>query len=305
MKRINILAVSNGVGITRDVGIIKRVLESDGYDVECNHTFKFKPKHRYDLNIHLERFNPNAFQIADLNVMIPNQEWFELPWLPDVKSFDCFFTKTYFAEKIFSALNNTKFIGFTSEDCYLPVTKDPFHWVHVAGKSIQKQTEVVIRTWEKNPGFPIITIIQDPKFWRPRTTLPNVNFMIDRVPEEILKTIQNVSQVHVCPSYTEGFGHYIMEAMSVGSIVIATDGPPMNELVKEDRGVLIRHVREEPMNLSTKFVIDEKTLEEAVIKTMVMDEGKKTDMGLAARAFYEKNNAAFELNLKLAVRSLF
>mgnify|MGYP006946124963 CR=1 FL=1 len=96
MKRINILAVSNGVGITRDVDIIKRELESDGYEVECNHTYRIQPKHRYDLNIHLERFNPYTFDIADKNVMIPNQEWFEPSWSPAAKNFDVYFTKTRF-----------------------------------------------------------------------------------------------------------------------------------------------------------------------------------------------------------------
>lgn len=306
MKSVNILAVGNGVGISRDVDIIKRLLIADGYEVEANHCFKFKPYRRYDLQIHLERFNPHIFPIADVNVMIPNQEWFEKPWLGFLKNFDAFFTKTAFATKIFNDLGvKTEFIGFTSEDRYIPtVKKDPYHWVHVAGKSIQKQTEMVIRTWEKNPGFPQLTIIQDPRFWKPRTLSKNINYMIDRVSEDVLKIIQNTSVIHVCPSVTEGFGHYIMEAMSAKSIVLTTDGPPMNELVTKERGILIPSSRNEPMNLSTKFYVDEHSLAEAVIKTTIMDDGLKNDMANAAREFFLRNDAEFQVKLLNAIRSI-
>ncbi len=309
MKKINILAVANGVGISRDVDIIKRLLKEEGHDVEYNHTFRPKPfKHRHDLNIHLERFDPNNFTKADINIMIPNQEWFDKSWLPFLPAFDQFLTKTQFADKIFSSMGcKTTYIGFTSEDRLIQptVAKSPFHWVHIAGKSIQKQTEVVIRTWQKNPGFPQLTLIQDPKFWKPRTPTRNINFMVDRVPEEVLKAIQNTNMVHICPSETEGFGHYIMEAMSAKGIVLATDGEPMNELVTAERGMLIRPIRSEPMNLSTKYIVDEKSLEETVVKTMVMDEGKKIDIGNAAREFYLHNDTAFKSRFITAIRSMF
>ena len=35
-----------------------------------------------------------------------------------------------------------------------------------------------------------------------------------------LREIQNANLFHLCPSETEGFGHYIVEALSVGAIVL-------------------------------------------------------------------------------------
>jgi hypothetical protein len=78
----------------------------------------------------------------------------------------------------------------------------------------------------------------------------------------------------------------------------------MNELVTPDRGMLIKHVREESMNLSTRFIVNENTLEETVIQTMVMDEGRKADMANKAREFYLHNDAEFKKNLLVAVKNV-
>lgn len=295
MKSINILACSNGVGISRDVEIIESILKPQGYDVDVNHTYKSRLKRHYDLNIHLERFNPATFGMAHKNIMIPNQEWFEKAWLPVRNAFDVYFTKSRFADAIFSSIGcQTEFVGFTSADRYKPdIKKDSNHWIHVAGKSIQKQTDTIIRVWSKNPGFPHLTIVQDPKFWKPRPLLKNVTFMMDRVPFSVLDTMQNCYSVHVCTSSTEGFGHYIMEAMSMKGLVITTDGPPMNELVTEDRGILVKSSSQSSMHMSTKYLIDDRSLEEAVIKTMIMDDGMKSEKVSAARSFFLENDKLF------------
>ena len=306
MKTINILGVPNGVGISRDIELIKGVLLNAGYDVQTNHAFNYVPKHKVDLNIFLERFSPKLFSSGNKNVLIPNQEWFEPGWLPMLPSFDYVFVKTRFAEEVFKNLGSkTEFISFTSEDRYLPdIKKSEYHFIHVAGKSIQKQTETVIRTWSRNIGFPQLTIIRDPKFYSPRSTVRNVNFVWDRVPEDLLKVMQNSSSVHVCPSETEGFGHYIMEAMSCKSLALITKAPPMTELVAPDRGVYVDFVREEPMRLSKKFIISEDTLEKAVIDITIMDWDVRQKMGEKARAFFLDNDLFFRKRLPEAVETV-
>lgn len=303
MKSINIFAVSNGVGITRDLELIKGILEKEGYSVFVNNPFRYTPIKRYDLSIHLERFKPELFSEASKNVLIPNQEWFEQSWLQFLPAFDVVFTKSKFADDVFKKLNcKTEYISFTSENRYLPeVKKDDYHWFHCAGKSVQKQTEIVYRTWQKNPGFPQMTILQDPKFYRPRLTLKNVNYCYDRVTDEFLRTMQNTFGVHVCPSESEGFGHYINEGLSCKAIVIATNGLPMNELVTPERGVLCEFNRDEPIRLSRRYVINEDNLEKAVVKTLVLGEHERMEMREKARAFYESNDAFFRKRLVDAV----
>ncbi len=303
MKSINIFAVSNGVGITRDLELIKGILGKEGYSVLVNNPFRYTPSKRYDLSIHLERFKPELFSEASKNVLIPNQEWFEQSWLQFLPAFDAVFTKSKFADDVFKKLNcKTEYISFTSEDRYLPeVKKDDYHWFHCAGKSVQKQTEIVYRTWQKNPGFPQMTILQDPKFYRPRLTLKNVNYCYDRVTDDFLRTMQNTFGVHVCPSEAEGFGHYINEGLSCKAIVIATNGLPMNELVTPERGVLCEFNRDEPIRLSRRYVINEDNLEKAVVKTLVLGEHERLEMREKARAFYETNDAFFRKRLVDAV----
>jgi hypothetical protein len=306
MKSINIVGLPNGVGISRDIKIITDLLRPAGFDVSCTHLFRLDPTKKYDLNIFLERLTPIALATAKMNCMIPNQEWFEPDWLPLLKHFNLILAKTRYAEGIFNELGcKTDFISFTSEDRYIPeVKKDSVHWLHLVGKSVQKQTEMVLRTWQRNPGFPQLTVVQDPKFWRPRTSLRNVNYMNDRVPEEILKVMQNAYAVHVCPSETEGFGHYIMEAMSAKAVAITTDGAPMNELVTTDRGILAKPWSAEPMRLSTAYTVTEKSLEDAVIKATIMPETEIAEKGERARKFYLDNDAFFRQQFVHSIRNL-
>lgn len=306
MKTVNILAVQNGVGISRDVAIIKDILTKAGYEVDTNHIFRYEPgeKH-YDLAIHLERFQPKTFPGATKNVLIPNQEWFEPGWLPALPGFHVIFTKTHFANKVFEDMGcKTEYISFTSEDRYLPdMQKDDLHYLHIVGKSIQKQTDIVVQTWEKNPGFPPLTVVHDPRFYKPRTSARNITYIYDRLPEPLLKAYQNVCAVHVCPSETEGFGHYIMEGMSCKSIVMTTHAPPMTELVQDGMGHYVEPVGTEPMRLSIKFKISPETLERAVVESIVMSDSQRREIGEKARAFFLQNDALFRRRLVEAVEA--
>jgi hypothetical protein len=303
MKNICVFGVANGVGISRDMTLIKEVLTAAGHKVELNHPFRPNNlKTEYDMCIYLERFS-EVGSLSPINIMIPNPEWFEPGWLPAIKCFVAVFTKTKMADDVFSKLGcQTEYISFTSDDRYLPdVKKDDTHWFHIAGKSVQKQTDIVWKTWEKNPGFPQLTILQDPKFFKPRPTLRNVNFMYDRISEELLRFMQNNFSVHVCPSLTEGFGHYIMEAMSCKSLVITTNAVPMTELITTDRGILVEPVRQEKMRLSLANIISVDSLEKAVIRATIMGDVEKQKFGENARQFYKENDAIFRKNLTEAV----
>jgi hypothetical protein len=306
MKKIGIMGLPNGVGISRDIEIIAEVLRKAGHFVESHHMFRVAPeKDKYDLCIYLERMAPGTFGMGKLNVFIPNQEWFETEWLQFLPFFDKVLAKTRFAEKIFKEIGcNTEYISFTSKDRFLPeVKKDDYHWIHIAGKSIQKQTEVVIRTWERNPGFPSLSVIQDPKFFKARTTPRNVNLINDRYPDEVLQTMQNSFSVHVCPSETEGFGHYIMEALSVKALVITTDAAPMNEIITPERGLLVKPVGSRPMRLSTAYMIDEKGLEETVVKAMILTD-KRSEYGERGRQFFLDNDLIFRDLFTKAINNL-
>ena len=170
---------------------------------------------------------------------------------------------------------------------------DGLKFFHLAGKSLQKSTEIVVRTWEKNPNFPHLHIIQDPSKWKRRVTSKNVTHQYDRVDDHMLKIFQNSYGVHVCPSETEGFGHYIMEALSVGATVITTGAPPMNELVTSERGILADYVRRAPQRLATNYYVSEVTLERAVRQAIALSDETRARFRENGRRFYEENDAFF------------
>jgi glycosyltransferase involved in cell wall biosynthesis len=64
--------------------------------------------------------------------------------------------------------------------------------------------------------------------------------LLSRITDAELLYEMNAAQIHLCPSRAEGWGHYITEGLSVGALVIATDGSPMNEHVRPEHGILVR-----------------------------------------------------------------
>ena len=306
MSLITIYSVPNGVGISRDLNIITNLLKEEGYEFETQHCFMHKPTKKSKYNIFLERFNPPLLKMADTNILIPNQEWFEDSWHVFLPYFKYILTKTNFATDIFSKLKcDTRYIGFTSEDRYVSeVKKDMYNWLHIAGKSIQKQTDIVFETWVKNPGFPPLTIIQDIKHYKQRTTAKNVNLIHSRMTEDVLKSFQNSSMIHVCPSETEGFGHYIMEALSCQSVVLTTNASPMTELVQKETGLYVDVVKQERMRLSLKNIISVETLEKAVININITEEQELVEMGKRGREFYLNNDKSFKIRFKQIIKDI-
>ncbi|TDH70468.1 hypothetical protein CCR75_001565 [Bremia lactucae] len=138
----------------------------------------------------------------------------------------------------------------TSRDVYQPAIKrDWTSFLHLAGWSPFKNTRVILQAWALHPEWPhlVLRVIKaslcewieeqfGPKeSWR----LLNVDYTCGSVPAEEKDRLQNEMGLHLCPSETEGFGHYINEARSVGALIVTSNVPPMNELVDEKNGILI------------------------------------------------------------------
>ena len=87
--RINILGADNGVGLTHSTQIIQQALQAGGFTVDARNFDAPAPAQtRYDLNLFLERLNPNWFDHAAHNWLLPNQEWFLDEDLPRLKEID-------------------------------------------------------------------------------------------------------------------------------------------------------------------------------------------------------------------------
>jgi hypothetical protein len=292
-KTINIIANDNGVGLTQDVEILRAELTRLGYEVRCKNGFERTAVEHADVNIFLETGRQIDLPKAAINVLIPNPEWCGVA-LNDLEHYDIILCKTKEAERIYRELasNLVLFMGFTCMDRYQEsVLKDYHACFHLAGKSMQKGTGTVVKAWLQNPHWPHLTLVKH-KTARYENR-DNVTYLYGYLPFDELTLLQNQCGIHLCPSETEGFGHYIMEALSCGAVVVTTDGPPMNEFMMDPR-CLIGYERTRKKKHAVNYYVDLNQMESLLSNLFSLSEEELMEMGQKNREFYLENDRQFK-----------
>ncbi|MGJ8656374.1 MAG: glycosyltransferase [Akkermansiaceae bacterium] len=314
-KHINIIARSNGVGLDSDVGILKATLESAGYTVTFSHCraksllFRisklFSKTHQFDVNIFLERIFPNWIPAAKINLLIPNQERFPHRHLSRLKKINHILCKSQHAQQIFLKHHpSSHFIGFTSKDTHLPdITPDYNQFFHLAGRSTLKGTDTILKLWSQNPHWPTLNLVQHQDN-APESVPENVNLIAKYLTTEELYHLSNTCGIHLCPSLSEGWGHYIVEAMSSSSVVLTTDAPPMNELISKHRGILCPYSHSEPRHLGTNFHVDEQALQAHIENIISMSTEDKSTIANQARSWFTDNQVHFSTTLLQTLKKI-
>lgn len=297
---VNIISHSleNGAGKQVDVAIIKEELETYGHHVNlCDyHIVNEIPS--ADINIFLAQFVPQWVKKATLNWFVPNPEFCEVKE-KELKKFDLVICKTRQTEKIFAPLSREIFyLGFTSIDHFSSKKGKRFdHCLHVAGKSRMKGTSGILRTWKAHPELPNLIVLQHSTMM-PMPSLRNCRVVSERISDTDLIKLQNQSGIHLCPSKTEGFGHSIMEGMSVESVVVTIDAPPMNEFI-QDKRCLVRCSSSAKMRYATTFSLDEKDLARKINELQKLPKEELAAIGKANREEFLRRNALFKENFRL------
>jgi glycosyltransferase involved in cell wall biosynthesis len=313
MPHINIIARTNGVGLDQDVDLVHAALTAAGIEVTVSHARSipiwrglFPQKKKFDANIFLERVFPRWFGTASKNFLIPNQERFPERQLRHLKQINTVLCKSRHAEEIFSQYADTRFIGFTSEDrSSSEIKMDYQSYFHLAGRSTLKGTRTLLAVWKRHPEWPTLTVIQAADNAPPASEIPsNVNLITDYVTNEQLIEHLNKNGVHLCPSLSEGWGHYIVEAMACKAVVVTTDAPPMNELVSSQRGILIPTFQSEARHLGTNFYVDADALDTQLTALMNADSKSKALLGEHARAWFEANDQQFRTTFPATLSAL-
>lgn len=319
MKRVNIILVDNKFGLSRDASILREVLQKANFKVTVFEVGKPTLDHKiqrlstyvnrfaselinknppYDINLFLEYVIPAWFPYAHLNCLIPNQEWLRDDWRPFLNQFDYILCKTKFAQAIFDKLGcKTEFIGFTSLDRFNPQSSKNYDkFFHLAGKSAQKGTDIIINLWRRHPEWPPLTIRRN---WQEPDSMSttNIEYITHYLDDKILRDYQNSHGIHLCPSEAEGFGHLIAEAMSCRSVTITTNAPPMNELIAPDRGILVDYCLTSVQCLGINYHVDTQALEQKVNEVLGMDYLTKKSLGDKARDWYHQNDNLFRRRL--------
>lgn len=304
--KINIISLNNGVGLETDQKIIKKALERLGHSVEC-FSYWYKPKKnkipKADINIFFEALRPEKFSWAEINWFVPNPEWYgqDLKLLDEL---DLILCRTKEVKRIFKNLNKkTYFLGFTSPDCLLmDIKKDYSLLAHLAGASIQKGTETISQIWENNAQLPHLTLLYFKNVEKANIQqCQNLTWISTRLPEKDFRTLQNSYGIQLCPSETEGFGHYLSEAMSVGAVVLTTDAPPMNEFIRDPR-CLVPYTHSAPKKLGVNYYVDPIELENKIQALVNLPLKELEAIGRNNRINYLKNRVDFHERLDVLMK---
>lgn len=290
---INLIYKHTGFGLARDAEILTKELKSLGYSVRSYRANSAKSLRQADINLFLEDVNKDFFSSAKKNYLIPNPEWYctEVSLIPE---FDMILCKTLEAKRIFQQHHpNAVFMGFTSIDRYnAKVNKNFRQALHMAGRNHQKGTDSLVKAWELNPQLPGLTMYR----YQGRCDFPplyNVQLFCCFVPDAELVKIQNSHGLHLCPSETEGFGQYMMEAFSCGAIPITTNAPPMNEFVTDQR-CLASYTHTAEQRLATNYYVDPVHLGQVVANLMLLSDEELAEMGKKNRQFYLDSKRQFQ-----------
>lgn len=326
--RVHLLARDNGAGLSRDLAILARAIRDGGFELTLSAIGQGglrrqlrlaalrmrlawqslrggRERARFDVNLMDERVWTDFLPLARRNVLMPHPEWFKLEWVPRLRRLDRVFAKTRHAVPIFEAQGcRTDFVGFTSFDRLLAdVPREPTFF-HLGGRSVNKGTQALIDAWLRHPQWPALTIVQRAPMNLPTSMPPNLRLVTEYLDDAELRILQNRHQFHLCPSETEGFGHHLVEGMSVGAVILATDAPPMNEMITAERGVLAATSRSGTQQLAITYFVDAEALDGAVRRMIALDADERRAIGERARAWWEDNDRAFRQRLVAAIHDV-
>ena len=284
----HLISNDNGVGLSTDMSLLESVLTEAGYKVSRVH-WKQPTMPKCDLAVFLEMYNPNLARYAKKKIGIFNLEWFPTVWRPYLKTFDQLWAKSAEASGVFTRYGFVSHhTGFMTQDLYDPDVPRTESCLHLKGKSSLKGTEAVLEAWSSFTDLPPLTIIASEKLRVP----PNVR-VLPRIGQADLVRELNTHRIHVCPSKSEGWGHYITEGMSTGAIVITTDASPMNEHVQPDRGLLLPVRGTMPRHMAHEYHTSPVDLANAVRDAMTMHPAHRAAISMNARQHILDANKSF------------
>ena len=257
MKRTACLyTINNGVGLTADVSLIQDLL-IDEYDIDVVYTqhdiadpdqdsITLAQRHgafaNYDVGIFIQEYDIQWLDRNKVNILIANEEWLQSEKLLLLKQFDKIITKSLFAKVLLSPYNNNIInCGFISRDRYVPNIKKQEKFLHVMGKSAQKGSEHVLTSFTSTCSQLPLTVIEsrDGCTFKNLGANLNFNYIKEYISEADLNFNCNSHTTHLCPSYNEGWGHYLYEGLSCGALLYVTKLPMFLEWLDPDLVVFL------------------------------------------------------------------
>lgn len=237
MSRCRIYYWDNAAGVRRDSALIKECLDGI-YDCDI---FDFSPpvnenissldSDLIDIGIFVQNWSLHLLERNKINICIPNEEWLTERELSELKLFDYVICKSKHSQNILKQYGNTEQLYFWSKDMRDDRIFGVDTKVHFAGKSIQKNTDILLDETD-------LTIIDSTERFRGRARGNYIDYYLS---DDDLKFHLNNNNFHICPSLYEAHGHYMFEGMTCDKTIIATDLPVWTEQIDPDYIHFIEH----------------------------------------------------------------
>lgn len=210
--------------------------------------------------------------------------------------------------------NNLIYTGFTSNDIYNPqIQKDYKKFLHVVGKSPNKGTTQLVKTWNLHPEWPILTIICNNYLGVVDGIYnilngkinSNINLITTFISENELYKIMNEYGIHICISSYEGFGHTSNESRSCKAVTMYTDMPSFQDrFIDGNNGISVKSKQNGNTNQICPIYISEiQDIEYSVDRIMKMNENELKNIGNQARYDFLKDDYEFKLRLSNLIKN--
>lgn len=253
--------------------------ETQGFILDANVLHKYFPDSKIyisttelqnsNVNIFIDRVIHNSLlNTAKINIIVANQEVMltskHYEWeIKFMKRVDYVLCRTHYGKKIMKKLKDKyslKYkifnLGFTTLFPIRSVNginkRDFTTILHLAGAHEFKNTDAVIKCWLKYENLPPIIIscydnciknglqkYLTPDEFNKAKNHKNIKLITHKMDYEEIVNMKYHYAIHLCPSITEGYGHYINESRITKSVIITSDLPPMNEFINNNSGFLV------------------------------------------------------------------
>ena len=223
--RFNILTYNNGVGIVTDAILLKDLIYKN---ISEQVDIKFVGEQNLetaDVGIWIQNYNVNLLNLFKKNIFFINEEWAGINELSNLHSFDYVICKSEYAKNLLIPYCTTLVFPFISKDYYDPSIIKNNSYLHFAGRSIQKNTELVLST-SKN-----LTLIDPYNRYNVTNVINHINTYQST---DQLVNLLNSHNIHICCSLYESWGHYLYEGLSTGAEIICSDIPVFREQLDPD-----------------------------------------------------------------------
>lgn len=221
-----LLTYNNGVGLITDANLLRDIIcENITNDVSIVYIDELKTTDTADVGIWIQNIDMKYVNNFKFNIYFVNEEWLTWEELNNLRAFDVVICKSKYTQILIKPHADVIYLPFISPDCYNPDIIRTNKMLNFTGRSIQKNTELLLKL-----NHPVTLIDPSNRYQTPS----NITHINSYQSKESINWVLNEHDIHVCISLYESWGHYLFEGLSTGAEIICSDIPVFKEQLDPD-----------------------------------------------------------------------